>query len=154
MSAQTLPHSDAARLPQERQSVACVSIHTPGPVQTASPSRVASGQSYRRRQDRFAGVYGQGVRAARWAALGCDATSRQQSNANSAGVCKPLRQSFHVIQAPSNQGKGFDPKGFRVVLVAVLNRPANYRQRSAKLGIGGFHVSSSVAASGVETFTS
>ena len=113
MSVQTLSHPDAANLPQERQSVACVSIHTPGPVQTRLPPHVASGHPL---------------------------------NAEGAGVCKPLRQSFHVIQAPSNQGKGLNPKRFRVVLVAVLNRPANYRQRSAKLGIGGFHVSSLAAA--------
>lgn len=74
-------------------------------------------------------------------------------NANSAGVCKPLRQSFRVIQAPSNQGKGFDPKGFRVVLVAVFDRPANYRQCTNEFSIGGFHVSSSVAAPSLEPIT-
>lgn len=119
--AQTLPHPDAALLPPVRQSVARdlhapTAVAAPGPMLTLCLPAVASGHPL---------------------------------TAKAGGVSSALRPLFSsscVIQAPSNQGKGFDPKGFRVVLVAVLNRPANYRQRSAKLGIGGFHVSSLAAA--------
>lgn len=50
----------------------------------ASP-RWSVRQSYRRRYGRFCSFDGQGVFLARWAALGCDATSRQQSKTSAKG---------------------------------------------------------------------
>jgi hypothetical protein len=125
---------------------------------TLISTAVASGQSYRGRRDRFRPVYGQGVCAARWAALGCDATSRQQfQNAKSAGLAKAprlqsrqLRKSFRVIQAPTYQGFSFGshslrntPKAFaafRVCVPVVLNGSANQHQRCDEVGVGGFHL--------------
>jgi hypothetical protein len=139
---------------------------------TLISTAVASGRPYRSQSESPA-VRGEADRYARWAALGCDATSRHQfQNAKSAGLAKAprlqirqLRSSFRVIQAPRQQGFSFGSHrlsdapqastAFRVRLPVVLNGSANQNQRIAEVSVGGFHSSQSLAASsGVETFTS
>jgi hypothetical protein len=130
---------------------------------TLISTAVASGHSYRGLGGQLAYSVCQAFHP-RWAALGCDATSRQQfQNAKSAGLAKAprlqsrqLRKSFRVIQAPRQQGFSFGSHSlsntpqastaFRVRLPVVFDGSANQNQHSAEVGIGRFHVVSSYPA--------
>lgn len=166
MAGGTVTISIPTAAPPERQSAARgwqapLKACAPGPMLTAPPSCVASGHPYRGRRDRFCPVYGQGVCSARWAALGCDATSRHQSlNAKSGPDCNPNPPDFRsssrslcVIQAPIYQGFSFSSELLRVRSVAVLNHPTDQRHGSGKFRVGAFHSSQScMSTPSVEAF--
>lgn len=153
-----IPNSHPTAAPPERQSAARgwqapLKACAPGPMQTRLPPAVASGQPYRGTESVWL-LRASTCCSARWAALGCDATSRHQSNAKGAEVCKPPRLSSRVIQTLHHQGVCFFSIVFRVVFVTVLSSPAEKRQRADKLGVGAFHSSQSYPATpSVEAFT-
>jgi hypothetical protein len=152
-SDQSIPHFDAAP-PQERQSVACVSPHMPGPMLTLISTAVASGHLIAVKGRGWA-TSGAGHSTARADWNGTSAPPSQ--NAKSAGLAKAprlqirqLRSSFRVIQAPRQQGFSFGSHrlsdtpqastALRVRLPVVLNGSQDQRQRIAEVSVGGFHL--------------